>query len=360
MAQAPRQRRCQAVDGRSRSRECGDAPDRPAGLRIDGADRRACEGVARSRSSSAERPEHADDDDRRPAARPRASAARGWCRRRHVREVGLRQLDRRRHRSRHLRGADGARATGRRPNRIAPGTIVSGTTRPPRAARERALRDGRPQPSRTSRPARLERGAQHVGPAVGLAPQRLRRRPRPLGATTRARSARRRRSSRRARRARARAPRAPPTAGTGARGAAGGGGRAGRARRGPSRRAPGRASSSAPWATLKTASAIGTSARAARRAPPRCGPARAARRATASSPAGGSKRAACAVGADRRRPPRSAAATLSGWPSISVACASRSASSSKSVVGGEQAGDDRRGARAEPAGERDRRARSGT
>ena len=68
-------------------------------------------------------------------------------------------------------------------------------------------------------------------------------------------------------------------------------------------------------------------ARAAPRARRACAPPRSGTTASASRPVGGSKRAAC-PSAQMTKPPCSAAATLSGWPSSSVASASRSASSS--------------------------------
>ena len=87
-------------------------------------------------------------------------------------------------------------------------------------------------------------------------------------------------------------------------------------------------------------------ARAARRAPPRARPAR--------------RSARRAPSAQSTKPPSSAAATLSGWPSIARREREQVGVELEHRVGGEQAGDDRGRARAEAARERHVRSGCGT
>ena len=197
------------------------------------------------------------------------------------------------------------------------------------------------------RAARLESDQHHIGPALAdlLKPLDQRRILR-LGCTRPARSDRRRRSSRRA-------PRAPPparparrSADTGARGRAGAGDRRARRRSAPSRRWPAPAISLAARATLCTASAIGTVAGSAARAA-RCAPPRRARRAPPPSPTGISNRRTSAP-SQITKPPCSAAATLSGWPSISVASAEHVGVQLEDMLGRHQPGDDAGRARPKP------------
>ena len=191
----------------------------------------------------------------------------------------------------------------------------------------RAVDDERSDPRAPE--LRRERHAQDLRPALGRARSRANDRAGALEvAPHRAPSGPRRRSSRRARRGRARAARAPTSAGRGGRGAAGAGGRRGRGATSSEVAAASPSTSSEACATLKTASAIGIRA-AALRAPSACAPpARARRAGTRARPA--ARSAPRAPSAHTTKPPSSAAATLSGWPSSSVASASRSASSSKS------------------------------
>ncbi len=145
--------------------------------------------------------------------------------------------------------------------------------------------------------------------------------------TTRAPSGRRRRSSRPAPRGSARARAARPSAGTGARGTADAGDRAVRRRSGPSRRVARPSISSDAWATLNTASSIGTSLR--ERGARVLGPDRLGRERPAPPRAPSAARTGARFGPSHTtNPPFSAAATLSGWPSSSVASPSTSASSS--------------------------------
>ena len=205
--------------------------------------------------------------------------------------------------------------------------------------------------------ARLERRGHDPRPASGLALERLAddRLAAPC-APRRAPSGRRRRSSRRARRARARAPASSADAGTGARGTAGGGGRAGRRRRGPRSPRASPSTSSAAWPDVED----GVRQRDRRRAAlPRASAVRTAlggHDEQRLEPGGRLEARGAAVDVRAITPPSSAAATLSGWPSSSVAWPSRSASSSKMRSAASRPGDERRRARAQPAGQRDVRA----
>ena len=241
-------------------------------------------------------------------------------------------------------------ATSRRSAAGAPAaTRPSRTTTPPAAstsslrARSRPRRRARRSPAAPRSPGASR--AQPLHQRAGLLPVAPEQHGR---ARARDRRAQRARAPRRARPA-------PSSAGRARAGAAGAARRPGRARSARGRRAPGPARAATACATLCTASASGTSAGQRR---PRRGGRHLDRRDRQHALQPGRR-----LEAHRRRrsaqitkPPSSAAATLSGWPSSSRGELEQRRVQLVHVVGRAQPRHDRRGARAEPGRRRDLRA----